>query len=851
MLRYPTVDGDVKCLDTSEATCRRLFGFASGECIRTTKGDVEVLGECNGMLYLRRSRISDGGHSSAHIAMKRTTSRIPPLAAAGLLRGTVAYPWSRKAVRDLRVTMSSAGAAKRGGADATTVSAATAGWSPANGGAILEPSSSTKTLLTWWQSATGLGLDDHLMRVLNQLATQSCDIANDETGVSRRLPSRVMMLDSAMSSSAAGSGEPGDGIADASAVPSALSSASSASARASVSSTSSSADSSASVSASAVGVSSASSAAAAVAIAAAAAAADSSAGTVGAVGGGGLPSTWNVHPEIVRRALAADGPLLQACGGSIAGLETIMPRLMARTALILYLNHVLEPVLTFVELWQDGMSASASGWTPTLSRGAAIRGISPRPWQLGAELLRSKRFLLTTTKKRLLCIFMARTASQGIESVSLPNTSATNISSSSSSSLKDSSRSGSGKNGEGESSSNGRKSSMNHSAAAGDVLSVTTERPLINIALQSSNTVWGMSTDVTTAFGNTEKAFGGERKSSSGAVESAGTSKFADSKAGSLRKWMASSAASGIVRAAADVESGWQGKKTGLSPQPTRLAWHASLDDSVFGQCAACLRSQSKRNPASLRHGDGLSSSTFTLQVLFQNDPVLSSSGNLSPPSVITSASTPTSANLSAEEGRNGQRRLFALVSEEVVYPLRLFDAIFADGDRRTVLVPSARNSVAGCNAELYRSIGNLIGISLRTNVPLDLPLAPLIWLLIVDPSSDLFASVQSDDAVPADDDEAVSVVPEELAVLDHGGALGILCDPARRARHTTEIEEVFGCPAREVPQRVAGVLKKRLHTIRGAIEQIREGLLEVVPGHTLTLFSWDELDAALTGRGR
>ena len=94
----------------------------------------------------------------------------------------------------------------------------------------------------------------------------------------------------------------------------------------------------------------------------------------------------------------------------------------------------------------------------------------------------------------------------------------------------------------------------------------------------------------------------------------------------------------------------------------------------------------------------------------------------------------------------------------------------------------------------------------------------------------------------------------EDLAPLDRGGVLQILSDPELAKDYAAEVEEVLRASQNEGGQRTplsvdtdaAGrarirVLSRRLSNARLAIDEMRTGMLDVVPGHSLQLFTWEE----------
>lgn len=313
-------------------------------------------------------------------------------------------------------------------------------------------------------------------------------------------------------------------------------------------------------------------------------------------------------------------------------------------------------------------------------------------------------------------------------------------------------------------------------------------------------------------------------------------------------------------------------------------AFQTLLQDSAFGQCVARLHGMPS---ATLRYGDGLSR-TYALNVSFKErrysmsasadtDPLWGGGGMPSPlasPASISSEATVEGFGHSDQTERNNQERLFAEVAKELVWPLCLFDAVpgfsgegsggsgstnnnndadaGADADSRLmctgsiVLVPAIDHATSSRRLRLYRFVGKLMGIAVRTGTVFDLPFAPFVWKLLTNP--------------------LVELCVEDLAPLDEGNALKVLSDPELVKKYMKEVGDAFRAVQEEEDEDEVGgeaqggsysgvfcvdaaaaarvqfrVLTRRLEQVRLAVAEMRAGMLSVVPGHTMHLFTSEE----------
>ena len=154
----------------------------------------------------------------------------------------------------------------------------------------------------------------------------------------------------------------------------------------------------------------------------------------------------------------------------------------------------------------------------------------------------------------------------------------------------------------------------------------------------------------------------------------------------------------------------------------------------------------------------------------------------------------------------------------------------------------------------MYRTFGQLMGIALRTHVPLPLTLPSIIWRPLVgeDLSRDDLLSIDSD-------------VVALLEYFEHLEALGVTSDNFEQLigddlrfvaplSGGTSVELLPGGQGIKVQYDNARLFATRLERVRLSecipmVAAIYEGLISVVPRHILPLFTWRELELLVSGR--
>jgi hypothetical protein len=237
----------------------------------------------------------------------------------------------------------------------------------------------------------------------------------------------------------------------------------------------------------------------------------------------------------------------------------------------------------------------------------------------------------------------------------------------------------------------------------------------------------------------------------------------------------------------------------------------SATGSSYFAQCCALFPSL----PAStLRYGDG-TKQLYCVRVRFQTN----------------TANTGGDIHFSSIQGQDHlhdwykyQQELFLHVANDLNEErtglfLRGYHGGFGGGgggNGAATLVPlfsSTEHVVHGLNRDnALKCVGWMIGVALRTRTSFPLRFAPLVWKLLVDPT--------------------VPLTAEDLAPLDSNGALAHL---EREASAQAAVR--------------ARVVAVRLRRVKQAMWQVRSGLLDILPGHSLALFTWDEIKDLVAGK--
>ena len=393
-------------------------------------------------------------------------------------------------------------------------------------------------------------------------------------------------------------------------------------------------------------------------------------------------------------------------------------RLMLRILAIVYANHLLEGVLPFIELWRDGTSLSASGWTPIASSSGASTnsdGWCSQPWSHGAMLVRSKHLIMTATKYRFLCMLMSKTCTmQALHGIS------------------------------------------------------DMKKKIAQLMIIEKSTIEIYAIDT--------------------------------------------------------------------SPLSIKLnAMNKNSENTYFAQCCQLFKTLPT---TALRYGDGTMES-YCVRVRFKTHPhhAIDAVKNIAASATVAAAAAAAAAaaHVSSIQGqdhlhdwRSYQCELFRHVATELNQEhTSLFVHGYGSTDSNILLVPSTTStltikfSVADKNS--FKTLGWMLGIALRTRTWFHICFAPLVWKLLVDPTRTMSL--------------------EDVQPLDIGGALEYLNSQEGAASELvkktlkTDVEE----KPRDVQERVLSV---RLGRAKEAVSYIRSGLLDIIPGHSLVLFTWNEIQS-------
>jgi hypothetical protein len=160
--------------------------------------------------------------------------------------------------------------------------------------------------------------------------------------------------------------------------------------------------------------------------------------------------------------------------------------------------------------------------------------------------------------------------------------------------------------------------------------------------------------------------------------------------------------------------------------------------------------------------------------------------------------------------------------------------------------------ALRGTRLRCYYHFGQLMGLALRSRVPLPLALSPLAWKPLVGETR------TTDDLSTVDRNLTVAI-----ECFQQIGELGVtssnfedLFDQMYVGRMSdgTEVELVPGGAQQQVPYSerlffTLALLRTRLRESELQLNAMRSGLYSIVPPHALPLFTWEELELLVCGR--
>ena len=424
---------------------------------------------------------------------------------------------------------------------------------------------------------------------------------------------------------------------------------------------------------------------------------------------------WNVCEAEVHSALIKKG-------------IQVSDLLLLRILSVVYTNHLLESVLPLVEIWRDGTSLSASGWTPTAAANSASSGWCPQPWSLGALLISSKHLIMTATKYRYLCTLLARTCT----------------------------------------------SSHFHGNDTKNKIAqlMTIEKSTMEIVTPSS--------------------------------------------------------------LLATTRSGGMSEMSGMSGH--------DKSKTYFAQCCSLLP---LLHTHALRYGDG-TKETYCVRVRFR----AGSSG----------AGQSTSPHFSSIQGqdhlhdwRKYQQELFKHVANDIN---QLRSGIFIRGRGSTtalpVLIPAPPtpgSAYTTADKTAFKCIGWMLGVAVRTRTSFALHLAPFLWKILLNPTEKLL----KDDLAPLDTSGAleylVSKEWKNSSVVNN--MMMMKGEEKVESSRKNNLQSGATITAMNTSHVRPIILRLRLERARAAMSDVRSGLLDIIPGNSLALFTWTEMRSIVAGGGK
>jgi hypothetical protein len=180
-----------------------------------------------------------------------------------------------------------------------------------------------------------------------------------------------------------------------------------------------------------------------------------------------------------------------------------------------------------------------------------------------------------------------------------------------------------------------------------------------------------------------------------------------------------------------------------------------------------------------------------------------------------------------------------------------------SSASHRECLVPAGRTGRLFSRGELaafYRMVGKLMGVAIRSDTPMSLCFAPIVYKGILGMplcwedvcEIDSFVSMFVRQLETRRDDGWEDLFEDSIPVWSVLDGAGRNVKIGLRLHGDTSSHALV---AEDIPKYIAAVKSFRIHEYTDAIDAIRQGLGEVVPLSTLTLFSWKDLSHCVEGR--
>ena len=265
---------------------------------------------------------------------------------------------------------------------------------------------------------------------------------------------------------------------------------------------------------------------------------------------------------------------------------------------------------------------------------------------------------------------------------------------------------------------------------------------------------------------------------------------------------------------------------------------------TYFAQCCSLLP---LLHTHALRYGDG-TKETYCVRVRFRAGRAGSSgAGGLS-----------TSPHFSSIQGqdhlhdwRKYQQELFQHVANDIN---QLRSGIFIRGRGSTtalpVLIPAPPtpgSAYTTADRTAFKCIGWMLGVAVRTRTSFALHLAPFLWKILLNPTEKLLKN----DLVPLDTSGALeyliskewknSSVVNNMMMMEGE-------EKVESSRKNNLQSGVTNTAIMNTSHVLPIILRLRLERARAAMSDVRSGLLDIIPGNSLALFTWTEMRSIVAG---
>lgn len=180
-------------------------------------------------------------------------------------------------------------------------------------------------------------------------------------------------------------------------------------------------------------------------------------------------------------------------------------------------------------------------------------------------------------------------------------------------------------------------------------------------------------------------------------------------------------------------------------------------------------------------------------------------------------------------------------------------------GKNRECLIPSSCTHIKKYQLkqrlfQRYKTFGRLMGIGIRSDTPMCLDLAPMIYKGIVRATISWSDVCEIDSCVA----ELVSRLLEPVTgwedLFENSKPIWSVPDGSGRNTQIGDNQETSkarSLSVKDLPKYVNAVKEFRMHEFSMQIEAIRQGLYEIVPCSCFTIMTWQDLANRVKGKGR